>query len=123
VKFGLLQVILSEQSGYSIIASPIDEEGRFLLHFGTVGIEDTPIVSSNNDYLIYSSDNSVYIKNVSEIESKGEIRIYNIMGQEIYQSRLESIPVNKIDLYEKAGYYIVKLFVDNGIYSEKVFIK
>lgn len=118
-----VMINLSQQPDYTFIASPIDDPDRFLLHFGTVGIEDTPTISNNEGYIIYATDNSVYVKNIAKDDSRGQVRIYNIMGQEIYQSDLENIPVNKIDLYVKAGYYIVKVFAKDGMYSEKVFIK
>lgn len=118
-----VMINLSQQPDYTFIASPIDDPDRFLLHFGTLGVDEMPSISTNNGYIIYASDNSVYIKNLAKNDSKGLVKIYNIMGQEIHQSNLENIPVNKIDLYEKAGYYIVKVFADEGIYSEKVFIK
>jgi hypothetical protein len=113
----------SVQPDYTFIASPDDDPIRFLLHFGTLGIEDKPIVELDNDYTIYSSENSVYIKNNTQTPTQGNVYIFNIMGQEVYVSDLQNMKLNKIDFFEETGYYIIKVVTSNGVYLEKVFIR
>ncbi len=122
LKEGVL-IDLAKQADYTFMAGPLDDAARFILHFGTVGMEDHPTVVQNSDVQIYSYDNSVYIKNNSGSDISGTVMIYNIMGQEIQNSILHNSPINKIDLYTKPGYYVVKVLANTGAYSEKVFIK
>ncbi len=118
-----VMIDLSLQTDYTFLASPEDDPARFMLHFSTVGIEEKQILDSNNDYSIYSSENSVYIKNNTKLQTHGDVFVYNIMGQEVYQTGLQNIKLNRIDLYQETGYYIVKVVSSEGVYSEKVFIR
>jgi len=111
---------VTDQSSYTFAASPEDDIIRFELHFTTtVGIEDQ---LENSNIYIYSNDNSVYVRNNMPSEG-GIINVYNISGTEILTSQLEDIPLNKIDLVVKSGFYVVQVTTDNEVYSQKVFIK
>jgi hypothetical protein len=119
-----VMIDLSEQIDYTFIASPLDEADRFILHFGVLGIEDQPVVAEKeNDVYIYSNENSIYIKNNLQQDFNGQVIVYNIMGQQVLNRKLDVVNLNKIDLYTETGYYVVKVFSDRGVYSQKVFIK
>jgi len=111
---------VEEQSSYTFAASPDDDEIRFELHFVTVvGIDDQV---ENSDVHIYSSGNSVFVRNSSDVNN-GTISVYDITGTEILSTYLENIPLNEIDLNVKSGYYVVKVTTNNEVHSQKVFIK
>lgn len=111
---------VEEQSSYTFAASPDDDEFRFELHFATiVGIDDQ---IENSEVYIYSSGNSVFVRNSSDVND-GTISVYDITGTEILSTQLENIPLNEIDLSVKSGYYIVKVITNNEVHSQKVFIK
>lgn len=114
---------LSLQPDYTFIASPEDEAARFLLHFGTAGIDENATIEMDHNFTIYSFENSVYVKNNAETLSKGEIFVFNIMGQEVYHTDLHNLKLNRIDLFQETGYYIIKVVSQTGVYSEKVFIR
>jgi hypothetical protein len=120
-----LLIDLSEQIDYTFMASPLDDPNRFILHFGVLGVEEQPVLTVEKEkaVVIYSNENSIYIRDKQDNELKGNVLVYNIMGQEILNKRLENISLNKIDLYTETGYYVVKVFTDEGVYSQKVFIK
>jgi hypothetical protein len=120
-----IMIDLAEQIDYTFIASPMDDANRFILHFGVLGVEEQPVltVEKENAIVIYSNENSIYIRDKQDNELKGSVLVYNIMGQEMLNKKLDAISLNKIDLYTETGYYVVKVFTDEGVYSQKVFIK
>lgn len=114
---------LTSQPDYTFIASIVDNPDRFLLHFGMLNVSDEKLKNLANDYSIYSNENTIYIKNNTDLQTKGDAFIFNIMGQEVYTSELQNLKLNKIDLFQETGYYIIKVVSSNGVYSEKVFIR
>lgn len=92
-----------------------DDEERFILHIGALGIED-PASSEVN---IYSYGNDIYI-NLEE-NTSGQVDIYNLSGQLI-----SSLPVNaannKVSI-ATSGYYMVRYISANETITRKVFIQ
>ena len=115
---------LMEQNEYSFVSSPIDTESRFRLHFSGLSVqgEQEQIIKSE-EIDIYSCENSLFIRSNTEKPLNGQVIVYNIMGQQMLNKKLEQINLNKIDLKFETGYYVVKVLIDSGIYSKKVFIK
>ncbi|MBE9480102.1 MAG: T9SS type A sorting domain-containing protein, partial [Bacteroidetes bacterium] len=112
---------LLENPVYEFSANPDDDEERFLLHFDGVTLLDE--LFSNNEIEIYSHEEFIYIKNNSNESIKGEISIYNILGQNIYSATPQNISLNRISPNCKTGNYIVKLQTGNNVYTQKIFIK
>lgn len=112
---------LLENPVYEFSANPDDENGRFLLHFD--GVTSLDELFSNNEIEIYSHEEFIYIKNNSNKAVKGEISIFNILGQNIYSATLPKISLNRISLNCKTGNYIVKLQTSNNVYTQKIFMK
>jgi hypothetical protein len=107
---------LREQLSYTFN----NEEGtteRFVVHFtNTQGIDD-PVSSEVSN--IYAFDREVYV----DFEgTRGEISIYNILGQEI--SRTVAIRgLNVLSVPQGNSVYIVKVLTDNVNVTKKVFVK
>ena len=72
---------------------------------------------------IYSSGSSVYISNTSGLEMKGEVIVYNMVGQAMLQRTLGETPLTSINLTANAGCYLVKVVTGDKVYSVKVIIK
>lgn len=107
---------LRESSTYTFTASP-EDDARFKVHFADpLSIEDP---ANAEVYGIYSYNRDVYVNFTGD---RGEIVIYNIMGQEVYRS-VAAKGLNKITLTTGNAAYIVKVVSDNSIASEKVFIR
>jgi hypothetical protein len=107
-----------ENSVFAFDHSPINENVRFLLHFGNpIGMEENYFESVS----IYSEGNTVYVNNPSGIA--GEIMIYDIMGQEIYKDENTLPGLSSIKLSNGTGYYLVKIQSGTHLISEKIFIK
>jgi hypothetical protein len=112
-----LFINLREQNSYEFSSTPGDEEVRFRVHFTDItGITD-PVNEDVNAVYAYNKD--VYV-DFSGI--RGEIVVYNVVGQEVYRAVAER-GLNKFTLTSGSGNYIVKVIGDNTMVSEKVFIK
>jgi len=112
---------LFENPVYEFSANPDDEKERFLLHFDEVTTLDE--LFSNNEIEIYSYKETVYIKNNSNNAVRGEVSIYNILGQKIYSEIMQNISLNRINPNCKTGNYIVRLQTGNNVYTQKIFMK
>jgi len=119
LKTGTVQQ-LKNNPVYTFFAVPGDPTERFHLRFGgPYGIKDPVTVSY---WSIYSAGNAVCIRNNTELTPKGDVYIFNLLGQKIIQKKLTESSINKIDLNVPSGYYLVTLVTDTQIISEKVII-
>jgi hypothetical protein len=110
---------LMQNPDYTFTAGKNDEEARFLLHFGgTFGLND----KENQPVIIYSSGSSVYISDKSGAILKGEVTVYNMIGQPVMSSHLSENPLTKINLSGSTGYYLIQVVTGKNAYSGKVFI-
>lgn len=106
---------LRETSSYSF-SSTEGMSARFVVHFAeTQGIDD-PVSEINS---IYAVNLTVYV-DFSAV--KGEIVIYNILGQEISRSAAKN-GLNMISVPQGNAVYIVKVISDNTTATKKVFVK
>jgi hypothetical protein len=108
---------------YTCIASPGDDQERFLLHFmGPTAIFEEDVQQELKAVQIFSAHNTVYIRNASEQVIK-EIVVYNLLGQEILRNAVPGQSLHQFVVHENSGYYVVRVRTDQSIYAEKVFIK
>ena len=112
-----LIINLRETNSYTFSATPEDDPNRFKVYFADpLGIDDP----SNGDvYNIYAYDNDVYVYFTGD---RGEIAVYNTIGQEVYRTAAEN-GLNTITLENGNSVYIVKVITEKSITSEKVFIR
>ncbi len=112
-----LIINLRETNSYTFSATPEDDPDRFKVYFADpLGIDDP----SNGDvYNIYAYDNDVYVNFTGD---RGEIAVYNTIGQEVYRTAAEN-GLNTITLENGNSVYIVKVITEKSITSEKVFIR
>jgi hypothetical protein len=81
------------------------------------------ISAENNKIQIYSFFNNIYVVSDTFADLKGEIKVCNLSGKVLFHSALNSTRINKIHLENKPGYYLVRVRVNNTLYTEKVFLK
>lgn len=90
-------------------------DDRFIIHFQPLAINEQAIDPDQ----IFAFNSKVYVKSNDNV--RGEIKIYDIMGQLIY-----SVPLNTgengIDI-SKSGNYIVTVVSNSSITTKKVFIR
>jgi hypothetical protein len=70
--------------------------------------------------VVYSYNKVIYVQ-TPEISS-GQIRIFTLSGQEVFNAGLQSGVLNKFVLDFQTGYYIVQVITGMNIKSNKVFI-
>ncbi|MFA5478074.1 MAG: T9SS type A sorting domain-containing protein, partial [Bacteroidales bacterium] len=109
---------LTETPVYSFTSSEGDDPNRFELKFGAVGIDDN---IGSEQTSIYSNGQSVYISSAKSVQAV--ISIYNITGQQVYANTMVIDGQKQIALNTPTGWYIVKVRTQEGVATQKVFIK
>ena len=102
-------------NSYTFTYNTGDDEARFIVHFTPLGVDEP----ENGTVNIYSYSNNIYV-NVPE-NVKGDIVVYNVMGQEIARKAINTA-LNTIMIQESAN-YIVKVISNDNIITQKVFVK
>ena len=98
-----------------------ENSARFLLHVfnPSLGINDQDF---ENGMRIYSSGKDVYLNDQSGNPEKGDIFLYNMMGQKISQGKVENITLNKFTFNLPDGYYLVRVIIKDKIFNRKVYL-
>ncbi|NLO52280.1 MAG: T9SS type A sorting domain-containing protein, partial [Bacteroidales bacterium] len=109
---------LTESPVYSFTSSEGDDPNRFELKFGAVGIDDN---IATEQISIYSHGRLVYISSTKSANAL--ISIYNITGQQVYANTMVIDGQKQIALNTPTGWYIVKVRTQQGVATQKVFIK
>lgn len=87
---------------------------RFMMHFAPLGVSQFNSVNAR----IYGYNDNIYV-NVPE-QFEGEIYIINMMGQEVNHVNAQG---GMNILAAESGYYLVKVVAENGVMTEKVYVK
>jgi hypothetical protein len=90
-------------------------DNRFIVHFVPLAVGENPDDLIN----IYSNQKDVYVS--VPANTKGDIVVYNLMGQEVARTLITDV-LNKITL-EKSAYYVVKVMSNESVVTKKVFVK
>jgi hypothetical protein len=110
---------VEENMIYSFLYSVENISDRFLLHF------DNPVNISDNTgsggLSIYSHNNKVYIQKPAGFD--GTIFVYDILGQEILNTKAVGEGLMSIPVTNGMGYYLVKVKSAMGLTTEKVLIR
>jgi hypothetical protein len=108
---------VEENTIYTFEHSPLNDDNRFLLHFGnSLGVDAT--LSSRVS--IHSHGDKVYINRPADFT--GEISIFDMLGQEIISRKADGEGLMTIPVTNGTGYYVVKVQSDNNLITQKVFI-
>jgi hypothetical protein len=109
---------LSDNPVYTFAASTTDEPNRFKLTFKSVGVNESSVEQPFN---IYATNNTVYVANTSAASAKGEVFVYNTLGQVIAHQNLNG-DLTKINI-AATGYYLVKVVTKSTIFTGRVFVQ
>ena len=109
---------LRSNPDYVFVADVNDDIHRFNIHFANpLDVEDYKLQSEVH---IYAYNKTIYVKIPESL--RGDIIVYNMLGEEITQhknsSGLVKIPVNSSN-----SYFVVKVISEGEIGSEKVLIR
>jgi hypothetical protein len=108
---------LNQQSVYTFAGVANDIANRFRLHFGSNLISENIL----DKIRIYSNENFVYIDN-SKLENIENIIVTNILGQQTMHVNSNNTVMQKIDMSNKKGCYLIQVKTLQNIYNQKVII-
>ena len=104
-----------QAGAYSFSYTSGESDKRFLLHLGVNAVPE----NIKSETTVYSNHNTVYIK--MNGQSKGNIYIYNIAGQQV-ASKPAAPGLNEIRI-QQAGNYIVKVISGENTVVKKVYVQ
>ena len=111
---------LSLNPVYTFASAEGDAAARFELHFSTTyGINETTNPQPIN---IYSASNTVYVAIKTAGSVKGEVYVYNTLGQVMAHQYLSG-DLTKINITAATGYYMVKVITADRTITGKVLVK
>jgi fibronectin-binding autotransporter adhesin len=107
---------------YSFTAVTGDNPDRFVLKFKEtpIGIDDQNM--QNNSFQVYTTGSTLYVKKLTAQNAAGTIEIYDMIGRRVFNSVLEDLIVNRYELSLTEGYYLARLYNDNRVMTQKIFI-
>ncbi|MCD4697037.1 MAG: choice-of-anchor J domain-containing protein, partial [Bacteroidales bacterium] len=106
---------------YKFFASANDEAQRFLLHFSH---NEAPVISegqSGENILIYASKKIITIQSANEMN--GAVKVFDLLGKEVFSGRLNNTIAHEINMIDKEGYFIVNIVSDNSVTNKKIYLK
>ena len=109
---------LTNNPVYSFTSEEGDDSQRFLLHFKAVGVEEQ---SPQSNIQAWAANNTIHILNPEN--SKGEIRILNMFGQQVAQAKLSGDTKQEIQLNVPTGCYLVNVVSEDRVVTKKVVIR
>jgi len=114
-----VKIDLKETPQYTFMASANELTNRFVVHFFNVtGIPETTQLDGVS---IYAHNNNIYIR--SELNTPALVTVYNMLGQEVYQSSMELNGLQSFNMPANTGWYVVRVVADKGVKTNKVYIK
>ncbi len=101
---------------YSAGEAPI----RFLLHFSAaiLGLGE----AAGESIAVYSFGELVYVKILTPGEIRGNLRIYDLSGRQVFGGLLQNLSLNRFRPLIPGGLYLVKIETGSTVISKKVFI-
>ena len=105
---------LTSDDGFGVLVDNLKIE-----NWGPVGIDPTPELS---EAFIYSHSGNIIVKANADWQG-ADLRIINLMGQEVYRDNFNNNMTINMEQIAKSGLYIVTLSKDNEVKTEKVMIR
>jgi hypothetical protein len=109
---------LMEQDVYNFDYSTSDEPVRFTLHFEVAF--GTPDLEAQSNISVYAANHNIYL--TSDEAIFGEIQVFNLMGQQISVDKISGNTAS-IPMISSSGQYIVRVVSEDGVFTQKVFVK
>jgi len=110
------QTHLLSGSSYSFTSEAGDSPDRFLLKFGTTGIQDP----NASQFHAWVYDHRLYIANN---EGNTQINVFDLAGRNLQSTQLVETGTQSIPLNQSAGIYLIRLTNGSTIQTLKVIIK
>ena len=108
---------LSENPVYAFTSTDGDTPARFELHFGSVGINETPVAQTIQAWY-YAG-----ILNVKASEGLTAIGIFNIQGQNLQNYQLFGSGLQTLQLNLPAGVYFARILNKGNLQTVKMIVQ
>jgi len=106
-----------QKNTYQFFWNPdIDNEKRFKLHLGAVGIEET--ITAQSNILIYAADQEIFIKGAES----GKVMVSDMLGRIVLHEEITGSVVFTLSAPLETGMYVVSIIDGKNIDTEKIFI-
>lgn len=110
---------LSENPVYSFTSNEGDDASRFLVTFGSLGINNPEAAEAIN---VYAYGNVLYLETPSK--EAALVNVYNLTGQLVMQAKTGGNSLNTLNASELSnGIYVVNVMLNNAVVSRKVSIR
>lgn len=112
---------LKTDSSYSFFHEPANPEKRFTLYFNP---DDDIIrnITPDSWFSVYSAGNTIHIIKNTTRDITADVTIYNILGQPVYNRRLDFSSESVIGMNGSPGYYIVSIVTADHVFNAKVLV-
>jgi len=100
---------------YTFYHDPTFTSNRFAIHFYNTSYSIDE--QSKNNITVYSNNKTVYVQS----EQVGNIKIYNMLGQLVFENVIEK-DYNKFITNLQTGYYVVSVITKNDFGNKKIYI-
>lgn len=112
---------LKETSAYTCVLGETGSiTGRFVLHFTLTAFGEEELQANESPVQIWAKNKMINLYNPDQLE--GTIKIFNLYGQQIMQTKLNGNQQQQINLQVPAAYYLVNVISEKAMISEKVFV-
>ncbi|MCF8236118.1 MAG: T9SS type A sorting domain-containing protein [Bacteroidales bacterium] len=112
---------LKEINAYTCI---LDETGsitdRFVLHFTLTAFGEEELQANESPIQIWANNETINLYNPDQLE--GTIKIFNLYGQQIMQTKLNGNQQQQVNIEVPAAYYLVNVISKEDAVSKKVFV-
>lgn len=110
-----------ELGPYTFSADAQDYPDRFILHF--YGVTSTNEKTDKDGINIFSGNQSIVVAFDQMPLSDVEVKVYNVVGQQLYTEQMAAQKTYSFRFDEKPGYYLVKVSSAQGVWVEKVYVR
>jgi hypothetical protein len=103
------------------LTEEVDGIGRFYLHTqsNVLNIEDFEV--GKNIKIYVSEKNNLRIEGLKETKDNTSIKMYNLLGIEIFKTTFETKGINDVEIKNlSSGVYLIQLKNSNGIINRKI---
>lgn len=107
------------KDSYVFDYSTKDVANRFKMHFSFLGTDD---ISYESGIKIYSSQSDIIINSGDGLDNP-VMEVYDMQGRLVYNESLGYTTLKRVPLSLRSGAYIVKLILEEGVKSQKVYLQ
>lgn len=102
---------------YTFTYEPGDDPNRFLLHFGTVGVPETPATARLHTYV-----DGIRLFVMNPTEGKAQVEVYNVQGQMVMHREIAA-GLQSMTVKLAPGTYLVRMIGEQATQATKIVIQ